>query len=302
MICQVVQTPIWMTRAYPGDKCTATALCVGAGSTCDKGVCTGMALDGTCADSTACNPGFYCNLATTKCAAQIKVNTMGCLLDTDCVNGASCDMVSTTVAASNTCKMTMMMAGGTVISPNACTLTGTSTLCMSGMCKVATTGANAGSTVCVAFVTTPGSKIPAQCYMDPNDCMSTTDAITGYSTKSACTCTETSNPKLYCGLFMGDKPYQKAMSSLMSWMMSSTINKCNTVEARSSPNLCQYNNWSSSKFEDWLYYSLYASNYPNLQGSSSCVYKALHWDYAKYKSDSGAGLLAVSAFVIALFA
>jgi len=136
-----------------------------------------------------------------------------------------------------------------------------------------------------------------------HDCMSTTDSKTGWNMQQMCQCTETASPKLYCGLHGGDSPMQKVMSSMMSWQMSSEINKCNTM-ARYLPSVCAQNNWGTSKVNDYIYYTLYASLYVKLQGASSCVYKALHADYTIYKSSHGSGaeFLAVSAFVIALFA
>jgi len=76
---------------------------------------------------------------------------------------------------------------------------------------------------------------------------------------------------------------QKAMGYMVSWLSSSAINNCNTVAARSLPSGCAMNYWGSLNIEAFMYWGLYSKLYVNLQGSSSCVYKTLHYDYAAFK-------------------
>jgi len=291
--CTISTNPLFTMVRYPGDKCgsTLTGSCV-ANTACTGGVCVGAAIGAACASSAECAVGAYC--AAKVCATQLAIGATGCTMDTDCVNTAGCDITTT----GSTCVKTMSLAAGTAVGECGAN-GGMNPLCMSGTCGTITAGS-----FCTTTLKSNGS-LPVKCYMDgTHDCISTADTSKTTTTlQGMCQCTQSTNPKLYCPLQPGDSPNQKAMGYQMSWLASTAINKCHTM-ARYLPSYCSDALWSDSKTVDYYYWALYAMYYPQLQGSSSCVYNTMHWDYALFKKnhDSGAELLAVSAFVIALFA
>jgi hypothetical protein len=242
---------------YPGDKCGGSLIgnCV-AGTICTAGYCVGVAIGGLCTDSNQCVVGYYCpNPSTTSvCTKQLAIGALGCMMDTDCVNTAGCNMIPAT-PASNMCVKTMSLAAGAVVGTCPATV-GMNSLCMSGTCTT-----SSGVSYCTSTLKSQGS-LPVKCYMDSHDCMSTADT-SGKSTnmlQGMCLCSQSSSPQLYCSLQPGDSPMTNAMGYMMSWLESTNINNCSTV-ARTLPSYCASETWSVSKTGEYVYWALYSSNY-----------------------------------------
>ena len=171
--CASPSAPQPVVAAYPGENCDVMHTCVG-GVECTAGKCATITTDCVnvydCGLNNACSGGKCVTLAIAGAA---------CTLDTDCANGAGCDIVFGGAAGSGKCVTYNSVAAGTQVQTCAGTTANLAAhaLCSSGYCFETATAGTFQCAGSVSSATTPPIRVTAA----PFTCKSTTDTTSSMS-------------------------------------------------------------------------------------------------------------------------
>lgn len=177
--CTDLQTP---TR-YPGDLCSYNSQCTSGH--CSNNTCLGPGFQQPCTVEIGCSPGFYCS--NNLCQNQVKIGGP-CILDTDCVNNALCNL--------GTCiQYWSLVNGESTTAP----INGLSLACKTGAAKSTVSG----------YVCSPSE--PSESLENPCD-IETLCYSSSQTYSNPCICGKNSNGQGFCPLFSGDPQVQSAIA------------------------------------------------------------------------------------------
>lgn len=251
--CVQVSTSAYKT-AWPGESCNNDGDC--AYGTCISHVCFGQQEYSFCSSHDDCNVGMRCN--QNRCVAQLDIGDTGCTTDYDCVNNAGC--------TGSQCVEYFSLKERAFVSCNG-TEPQYSNFCASGNCY---------GTVCLAPLEHTYSQ-PQECYTD-SDCKSLTyESKEGLTYYSSCECAYNKKATSYCSLLSGDDVYLDYLNFLKNWYSSKEVMKCNTAR-RLAPD-CIEDVAGEHTSQKYLYLSLLALNYAQLQDSDHCVRNVYFYNY-----------------------
>ncbi|CAG9335770.1 unnamed protein product [Blepharisma stoltei] len=259
--------------AWPGEKCSYTEDCSShAVHGCLNGVCQGSELNESCLTHDDCNPGLRCLNQT--CQPQLPVGGVGCSTDNDCVNGAGCNPSFDNPSQHSACYPYFSISNHFPVGD--CSAINTNFLCNSGICQTYGTVYE-----CMNPVKSP--TLPNKC-QSGFDCLSTQDPYFKQSQLiGQCVCGYNKDAQSYCSLFPGDDLAQKAMKSLVKWIQSTGIQKCNTNRRFNSACIQDY--WGKRDYIDYMYYSLSYQLYPLLVDAEDCVQQTFLAGYYQAKKE-----------------
>ncbi|CAG9326016.1 unnamed protein product [Blepharisma stoltei] len=279
--------------SYPGDKCQQDSDCIySLTGWCSSGVCQGGTKDVTCNSNLFCVPGYTC-FNYIKCVPQIEIGQKGCLIDTDCVNNAACNITSTTDSQANTCYQVFTFEPH---EPVGSCLNGESQLCKYINC--AQNEAD-GDFYCTNLLASKDN-YDASCQVGNPKCHSQPDNFFNppFVASSVCDCGYNAGRNAYCSLFYGDGPGVKMLSYWAKWFSSPAVLKCNTANRKSFK--CMQDYWDEKSFTELYYWYTYFYAYNLIVGSEKCVIGTAAFQYAYASELNGVGDYDDSAVVLGI--
>lgn len=270
------------STAYPGDPCDTNRTCVY--SDCVDKVCQGVPSSVACNETGQCTPGYRCDQNYCKSLLFIGYNTgnriMNCTTDYECVNNGVCD--------EGNCYKYYSKGEGL---PVGNCINGTSLICESGICY---------NGICISKLAKSIKSTPMPC-QNNNDCVSDyyNSPPNQFNLYSQCQCGLNKDGLAYCTQFPGDDIQSKYLKIAKEWTESDAIFKCHSFSRFKLDCIKKY--WSDSKYKEYAYYSMYAANYPQIQGNQECVKNMLLSEFyiAQEEYQSSRGL--VLGFLGSLF-
>ena len=284
-----------MTGLLPGDICESNGQCLS--NVCTNGLCLGMGSGDSCPNgSSDCNPGFYCNQVTTKCAALIAAGAATqCYHSSDCEMGAGCNFSPKTGAGS--CVTYYSVSKGGSVSdcgqpsfvpeygPNAVPQGSSyyvkySALCKSGTCAL-TSGTQAGAYAgeCVSAYHSQGA-LPQTCNFGPTDCPMVNDD--NGLTYGECMCGMSGEGKTkVCSVDFLDQPWVEFSTWAVAYFTNFTTyypSSCHTYRRAFDP-LCMSKLGGQPRVMQYQEHLLYATLYPLLINSANCTQQVYHPQY-----------------------
>ncbi|CAG9327495.1 unnamed protein product [Blepharisma stoltei] len=264
--------------SWPGEPCTTITDCEQTYSkACTGGICVGYPVSATCEDSNYCQPGNSCRGSPLTCQAQIQVGSTGCLSDADCTNDAACNITSNTNGALNACLPAFSIqphqpVGGCVNG-------------VSNLCRQVTCAAHLGGFYCTDQVFSDYN-VPKPCDLTKTgQCVSTEDEFftPAFQLISDCECGYNREGLSYCALFPGDGLYQAYINTVVMWLNSTGILKCNTL--RRDQTNCMKSYMDAKQFNRYVYYEFVKELYPKIYQSEDCVVDTVTSFYAKARDN-----------------
>lgn len=232
------------SKLYPGEACKENIDC--ESGVCTNSKCVGKAIDEACTKDLECNPGSYCDKATTnKCVALLETGSK-CDRDWQCDYSNYCQIESD--ATEGVCAPYFNMPAGSEI--NSCDEDSLFDFqCSSGACKTElndSTGEK--SYYCLDTLTVKNSKTPCD---SNSDCVTTLD---GEETEenSECVCGYSQSGKSYCELMPGNTEFATLIKYAKSWLESGLASNCNT--ARRAELDCISSYWDAENLYSLMYF------------------------------------------------
>jgi len=285
--CQAPTPPVAAASSFPGEKCDGLRLCI-QGNCGTDGICPPIT---PCVYPQDCGLGKYCNAGT--CTPQVALKG-ACVLDTDCVNNAGCDIAPQ--AATGTCVQysTVPTAG----SVQQCAVTPGQDLANHALCSSGYCYETAGKFVCSGAFSNSAT-LPNRCPLSTSMCTSTKDtANSGFTLEQDCECGYDGFP--YCPQFPGDPDFMTFASDIQTFLGSSNLANCNTGRhgAQGSAFYVDSYFWCAQNLTDTeTYHYLRAIEYAVVVMAPSCVLKVLDPEY--YQTEAAQSLF-IGGLLLAL--
>lgn len=255
--CNTTTTSVELS--YAGESCTTSANCYL--SICTNSTCRGLAVNKVCTSHEQCDTGLRCYYGNNTCQTQLTVGQSGCKSYLDCVNWASCNTTSGSLAQS-TCISYGSVPLGSYVSDCSGSF---SYMCALGACTKTSLFTNIG--VCVYP--------PISTYTLPKTCKKDTDCTGGWNGQtvtSKCVCGYNVNGTSYCQPFIGDPPGKNMITVWSSALKKS--GKCNTARRSADACMKMIGLWTNTTQATLGYY-----NYPLYQANDQCVKVVINNNY-----------------------
>ena len=245
----IKETPSTAADKYPGEKCTDNTDCV-YGACSDK-KCVGYTAGTACVSTLQCEPGLYCDTATTTCT-PLKNDGALCTHTDECGMHSYCQ----TQTSLKVCAAYFSVKNNTAI--DSCNL-------IAYECETMACYEDENKNGYCFEAVESGDDLPIACTSN-SDCES---SYSGMSITSECECGYNQDGTSYCGLHPGDEAYQKLLKYYKNWLKGSDIEGCNS--ARRFESLCMKDMLDEEDYWDLTYYYIYATQYPKTRNNDDCL-------------------------------